>query len=378
MKTSKPAMTGEKPAAATGEKPAATGKNPAAQWLRRNAALVGPAVALLLMLILQFIVISGNSRGIGEAFSSLGKSWMNILRNNAYTGVIALGMCFVIVSGGIDLSVGSQTCAVGAILMFLLDATGPLAALGITGPLAYVIAIVLALLAGLVLGELNGALVSFGRIPPFIVTLGTMKIFRSVTQQLTRHFNPTVPTGFKQIVSFRIGNQVVLPIFYWIALLIITHILFRRTVFGKRVVAVGSNEQAARYSGIRTDAVKRRVYALCGVLCAAAAILYVGRIGSMDFANAGSGYEMDAIAAVVVGGTAMSGGRGSILGAFLGALIVGVMNNILNMLGVPTFLNEAVRGGIIILAVLVQSRNTFRRLRKPLKERRAKPEATRP
>ncbi len=325
---------------------------------RRGPGLTATLLALLLMIVLQCVVIGINEGSFAGLFPKLWRSWMNILRNNAYTGIIALGMCFVIVSGGIDLSVGSMTCAIGAALMYLLDpAAGLLAAVGISGVPAYLIAILAAILIGFAFGELNGALITYGKIPPFIVTLGTMKIFRSVTQQLTKHFNPEVPAGFKQLASAKIGGQVILPILYWILIVVVMYLLFTRTAFGKQVVAVGSNERAARYSGMNVNAVKRRVYAISGVMCAVAAVIYVARIGSMDFANAGSGYEMESIAAVVVGGTAMSGGKGSLVGAFLGMLIIGVMNNVLNMLGVPTFLCDAVRGAIIIVAVLVQRRD---------------------
>lgn len=330
-------------------------------FYRRNARVFQTFGALVLIVLLQCVVIGCNVGSFWDIFPKLGQSWLNILRNNAYTGIIALGMCFVVVSGGIDLSVGSMVCAIGAAIMYLLDeSTGLLAAFGITGIGAYVIAVVAALAIGLVLGEINGALTAYGRIPPFIVTLGTMKIFRSVTQQLTKHFNPIVPAGFKQIASFKIDRQVILPILYWLILVVVLHLIFQKTAFGKQVIAVGSNEQAARYSGIRTNRVKCRVYAISGLMCAVAAVVYVARIGSMDFSNAGSGYEMESIAAVVVGGTAMSGGKGNIIGAFLGMLIVGVMNNILNMLGAPTFLCDAVRGAIIILAVLIQQRSGIR------------------
>lgn len=316
-------------------------------------------IALLLMIVVQCIVIGFNTGSFTAIFPKLAQSWLNILRNNTYTGVIALGMCFVIVSGGIDLSVGSMTCAVGAALMYLSDpVSGLTAKLGITGVPSYIIAVVLSLVLGCLFGEINGLLVSYGKIPPFIVTLGTMKIFRSVTQQLTKNFNPTVPDGFKKIASLKVGGQVILPILYWIGIAVLLYFVYRKTAFGKQVVAVGSNEKAARYSGIRVSTVKRRVYALSGLMCAVAAVIYVARIGSMDFANAGSGFEMESIAAVVVGGTAMSGGKGNLAGAFFGMLIIGVMNNVLNMLGVPTFLCEAVRGAIIIFAVLVQRRES--------------------
>ena len=328
-------------------------------WRRlvSGSGLVPTVIALLLMILLQCVVIGVNEGSLAGMFSKLWLSWLNILRNNAYTGVISLGMCFIIITGGIDLSVGSMMCAVGAALMYLIEpSTGLLVSVGITGTPAYVIAIVVALGIGLLFGEINGLLVAWGKIPPFIVTLGTMKIFRSVTQQLTKQFNPEIPAGFKQLATFRIGGQVILPILYWIVTVIVMAVLFHKTAFGKETIAVGSNERAARYSGIRVGTVKRRVYALTGLMCAVAAIIYVARIGSMDFSNAGSGFEMDAIAGVVVGGTAMSGGKGSVVGAFLGMLIISCMNSILNMLGVPTFLCDAVRGAIIIVAVLVQRR----------------------
>ena len=326
-------------------------------WMR--SSLSSTIFALLIMIILQCIVWIMVSDSFAAALPKIGMSWLNILRNNAYAGVIALGMCFIIISGVIDLSVGSMLCALGAIIMFLLDETaGPLAAIGITGAPAYIITVVVALIIGGLLGELNGVLIAYGKLPPFIATLGTMKIFRSVTQEMTKVFNPNVPDGFKQIASFKIGNQVILPIIYWVLVVVIMYLIFTKTSFGRNIIAIGSNERAARLSGINVKAVKRRIYALGGVMCAIGSIIYIARIGSMDFANAGNGYEMDAIAAVVVGGTSMAGGKGSLVGAFVGMLIIGVMNNILNTVGVPTFLCDAVKGVIIIFAVLLQKKDT--------------------
>lgn len=331
-------------------------------WFKENwshNALFSTIFALVVMVLIQSVVMWVNAGSFGGMFGKMGMAWLNILRNNAYQGVIALGMCFIIISGGIDLSVGSMLCALGAILMYLLaPSNGLLASLGITGPLAYVLAILLTILAGYLFGQLNGALIAYGKLPPFIATLGTMKVFRSVTQQLTKQFNPEIPAGFKLIASAKVGGQVVLPILYWVIIVIIMHIIFTRTAFGRQTIAIGSNERAAKLSGINVNTVKRRIYALGGIMCAIAAVIYIARIGSMDFANAGNGYEMDAIAAVIVGGTAMSGGRGSLIGAFLGMLIIGVMNNILNTVGVPTFLCDAVKGLIIIFAVLLQKKES--------------------
>lgn len=326
-------------------------------WSKNS--MVSTLFALLVMVIIQCIVLGINVGSFSGMFGKVGMAWLNILRNNTYAGIIALGMCFIIISGGIDLSVGSMLCALGAILMYLIEPTkGLLAGMGITGGTAYAIAIVVVIAAGYVLGSLNGVLIARGKLPPFIATLGTMKIFRSVTQQLTKNFNPKVPDGFKLLTSVKIGGQVILPIIYWLIIVVIMHIIFKKTAFGRQTIAIGSNERAAKLSGIHVNHVKRHIYALGGVMTAIAAIIYVARIGSMDYANAGSGYEMDAIAAVIVGGTSMAGGKGTLIGAFVGMLIMGVMNNILNSVGVPTFLCDAIKGAIIIFAVLLQKKDT--------------------
>lgn len=326
------------------------------KWSRNP--MFSTVFALLVMVLVQSVVMGNLAGSFGGMWGKLWMAWLNILRNNTYAGIIALGMCFIIISGGIDLSVGSMLCALGAMLMYLLDEQGgPLAAMGITGAPAYAIAIVLIVLAGVVMGLINGGLVAYGKLPPFIATLGTMKIFRSVTQQLTKTFNPSVPKGFKLIASQKIGGQVILPIIYWVAIVAIMHIIFKKTALGRHTIAIGSNEKAAKLSGINVRGAKLKIYALTGVMVALASIIYLARIGSMDFANAGSGYEMDAIAAVIVGGTSMSGGKGSLIGAFVGMLIMGVMNNILNSVGVPTFLCDAIKGAIIIFAVMMQKKD---------------------
>ena len=320
--------------------------------------IISTLFALLVMILIQAVVMAINAGSFFGMFQKLGMAWLNVLRNNSYAGIIALGMCFAILSGGIDLSVGSMLCALGAILMYLIEPNfGLLASMGITGAPAYLIAVIITILTGCLLGAINGATIAYGKLPPFIATLGTMKIFRSVTQQLTATFNPQVPEGFKLIASAKIGGQVLLPIFYWVALVAILHIVFKKTAFGRQTIAIGSNEKAAKLSGINVNFKKVLIYVLVGFTTAVAAIIYIARIGSMDFANAGSGYEMDAIAAVIVGGTSMSGGKGSLVCAFLGMLIIGIMNNILNFIGIPTFLCEAVKGLIIIFAVLLQKKD---------------------
>ena len=329
-----------------------------AAW--KQNPLVSTGLVLILMIVVQTAIMIYNfgAGSVGELLLSLLTNWLNILRNNAPVGIIALGMTFVIISGGIDLSVGSTLVAVGAMVMMVVDgsATGLLAGMGITGVPAYIIAIAVGLVFGALLGWLNGVLIAHGKLPPFIATLGTMQIFRSVTQHLTQHANPSVPKGFLQIANLKIGSFYIMPILYWLAIAAVLYVVSKRTTFGRHVFAVGSNIRTARLSGINVNKVKRRIYMLTGMLVAIAAIIQVSRIGSMDYASAGSGYEMDAIAAVIVGGTSMSGGKGSIVGTVLGMLIIGVMNNLLTLFGVPPFLREACKGVIVIVAVLLQKK----------------------
>ena len=329
-----------------------------AAW--KQNPLVSTGLVLILMIVVQTAIMIYNfgEGSVGELLLSLLTNWLNILRNNAPGGIIALGMTFVIISGGIDLSVGSTLVAVGAMVMMVVDgsATGLLAGMGITGVPAYIIAIAVGLVFGALLGWLNGVLIAHGKLPPFIATLGTMQIFRSVTQHLTQHANPSVPKGFLQIANLKIGSFYIMPILYWLAIAAVLYVVSKRTTFGRHVFAVGSNIRTARLSGINVNKVKRRIYMLTGMLVAIAAIIQVSRIGSMDYASAGSGYEMDAIAAVIVGGTSMSGGKGSIVGTVLGMLIIGVMNNLLTLFGVPPFLREACKGVIVIVAVLLQKK----------------------
>ena len=331
------------------------------QWFIRkwkSSPIFSTGCVLVLMVILQTVALGFRDASFGAWLQRWGKNWINILRNNAGVGIVALGMTFVIISGGIDLAVGSTMTAVGAVLMVIINGypTGLLTSVGITGPWAYVIGIAAALVVGSLVGVINGSLIAYRKLPPFIVTLGMMKICRSVTQQCMQKVSVKVPAGFLAIANTKIGGETILPILYWLVLALVLHIVSRHTPFGRRIYAIGSNERTARLSGIHVERVKTWIYILMGALVAVTAVIQVARIGSMDYANAGSGYERDAIAAVVVGGTSMSGGKGSILGTVLGMLIIAVMNNLLNLMGVPPFLREAFKGFIVIAAVLLQKK----------------------
>lgn len=327
----------------------------------KSSPLFSTGVALVVMIIVQTVALSMNSSysSFGQWFSNWLINWVALLRSNSGIGIVALGMTFVIISGGIDLSVGSIYVAVGAFTMMLLDVSGVgwLGQIGIGGVPAIIIALVLAVAFGALLGEGNGLLISYGKMPPFIATLGAMQILRSVTQYFMKTQKTDLPDAYKTIARFEIGGLQMMPIVYWVLAAAAMYFISRNTTFGRYVFAIGSNERTTSLSGVNVKKVKRRVYALMGLLVAIAAIIQTSRIGSMDYSSAGSGYEMDAIAAVIVGGTSMSGGRGSIVGTVIGTLIVAVMNNLLNLIGVDPYLSAAFKGAIIIGAVLLQRKD---------------------
>lgn len=330
----------------------------ARQWKKNPVFSVG--MALVVMLVLQTYALGFSQETFGEWARFWFDNTFNVLRANTSVGMVALGMTLVIITGGIDLAVGSTVAGVGTVLMAMIDTGehGVLIKFGITGIPAFAIGIVVALLAGTAIGAVIGALVTKGRIPPFIVTLGVMNVVRSVSQYFTKSYSPTVPKEFEAIANTVIFGQRPMTIIYWLILAIIFYLVMKHTAFGRYVYAVGSNERTSRLSGINTDRVKMKVYMISGLVTAIAAVAQLSRLGGMDVASAGSGYEMDAIAAVVVGGTAMSGGRGSIVGTVLGVLIIGLMNNLLILMGVDSFLTDAFKGVIVVAAVLMQRKDS--------------------
>jgi ribose transport system permease protein len=283
---------------------------------------------------------------------------LNILRQVSYTGIIALGMTFVIIAGGIDLSVGSMTALAGACSILALNwATGMLATAG-SPWLGSVLAIFVAALATLAVtalaGFVNGIIVTKGRIAPFIVTLGTMAIFRSLTLYIgsAGEFRSQNDMYGELGMSSILG--IPLPVWIFLALAALLSILLNRTRYGRYVCAIGSNEKVAKYSAIDVERFRRLTYVIVGVMVGVSAFLISARLNSISSTNAGKDYEMDAIAAAVIGGTAMTGGRGSIWGAVVGAVILGIINNMLNMLGVSPYLQGTVKGLVIIAAVFIQ------------------------
>lgn len=279
---------------------------------------------------------------------------LNIVRQSSYGGIVALGMTFVIVSGGIDLSVGSLFALSGVCALLAgaaLPASWPPA-------LSFAVACAAGLAAGLAGGALNGALVAAGGLPPFIATLGTYSIFRSLALYLAD--SGTVPAS--NPLFGRIGGGAPLgipaPVLALLALAVLLDVVLALTPFGRHALATGASERVARFSGIRTGRVRFLGYLLTGGLCALSALLFAGRLESISSSNAGLLYELDAIAAVIIGGAAMSGGRGTLRGTLAGVLVLGVVTNILDLWGVNVSLQGCVKGAVIVISVLVQ-RNAF-------------------
>ena len=269
---------------------------------------------------------------------------LNIVQQTSINAIVAAGMTFVIISGGIDLSVGSIVALSGVVLGVVLQMNQP--------PL--VTPLFAALAAGVGCGLVNGLLISFGRLPPFIVTLGMMSVARGAALVFTEG-RPV--SGFDEnFRSIATGNiaAVPAPVIVMLIVYAIAQLVLTRTTFGRYVYAIGGNEEATRLSGVAVRFHKTAVYGVAGLMSAVAAIVLTARLNSAQ-PIAGMMYELDAIAAAVIGGTSLLGGEGSLGGTLIGALIMGVLRNGLNLLGVSSFLQQIVIGVVIVVAVLVDT-----------------------
>jgi ribose/xylose/arabinose/galactoside ABC-type transport system permease subunit len=269
---------------------------------------------------------------------------MNVLRQTAIVGVLGIGMTYVILTAGIDLSVGATLALSAVLLAGTLESTGNI-----------VLAMLVAVLAGMAVGLGNGLGVTLGRVQPFVMTLGMLGIARSIAFLYTG--GEPIPVLDRSFLTLGIGYlwRIPIPSVIFIAILVIAALVLRYTPFGRAVFAIGSNEEAARLSGIAVGRVKTLVYIISGATAGIGAILYCSQFASAP-PIAGEGYELDAIAAVVVGGTSLFGGQGGVIGTFFGALIIGILSNILNLMGVSPFAQPLAKGALIILAVLIVGR----------------------
>ncbi len=274
---------------------------------------------------------------------------LNILRQTSVNAIIAVGMTLVILTAGIDLSVGSVLALCGAFAASLIAMEVPV-----------LVAVPTALLAGAVLGGISGIIIAKGKVQAFIATLVTMTLLRGVTMVYTD--GRPISTGFTDTADafawFGTGYALGIPVPVWLMVVVFAAAwyLLNHTRFGRYVYALGGNESATRLSGINVDRVKIGVYAICGLLSALAGIIVTSRLSSAQ-PTAGMGYELDAIAAVVLGGTSLMGGKGRIMGTLIGALIIGFLNNALNLLDVSSYYQMIAKAVVILLAVLVDNKN---------------------
>jgi ribose transport system permease protein len=266
---------------------------------------------------------------------------LNIAQQTAINAIIAVGMTFVIIAAGIDLSVGSILAFSGVVLASVLHT-------GLPMPLAIIIGLGIGLLCGL----LNGFLITYGRLPPFISTLGMMSVARGAA---LLYSNGRPISGFSPSFRFLATGEVFhipMPVITMIFVYIIAHFVLTKTKLGRYTYAIGGNEEAALLSGVNVKFHKAMVYGICGMLSGLAAVILTARLNSAQ-PIAGIMYELDAIAATVIGGTSLMGGEGTIIGTLIGAFIMGVLRNGLNLLGVSSFIQQIVIGSVIIIAVLV-------------------------
>jgi ribose/xylose/arabinose/galactoside ABC-type transport system permease subunit len=280
-----------------------------------------------------------------EGFLSM-ENTLNIARQISMITIIAIGMTFVIISGGIDLSVGSIVALTGVLAAMIMTATG-----GKTGG-SVPLAIAGALASGVLIGAFNGFFIAHFRVPPFIVTLSTMIGFRGLVFLICGGR----PVGNLPDSFYFLGGGhllgVPVPILIMAAVIALAWYITDHTRFGRYTYAIGGNEEAARFSGINIKGMKVAIYSLCGLAAAVSGLILASRLFSGD-PKSGQLYELDAIAAAVVGGTSLSGGKGTILGTLLGALIIGVISNGLNLMGVESYTQNIIKGAVILVAVLL-------------------------
>ncbi|SES72501.1 ribose transport system permease protein [Salinibacillus kushneri] len=295
--------------------------------------------------LIAFIIIFAVATIMNDRFLHF-QNQMNILMQVSTIGVIALGMTLVMLSGGIDLSVGSVLAMAGVFSILSLNASESI-----------LVGVLTALAVGALAGFINGLLVAKGKIASFIATLGMMAGARSIALYLADGGSQAAEVGGFMYISNSALGAIDTPIIIFLFLTLIIYIVMQKTRFGRYVYALGSNEKATLLSAIRVDRIKIGVYTLCGLLVGVAALIETSRLNSISSSSSGNLYELDAIAAVIIGGTRMTGGKGKVIGTFFGVLLLGVLNNMMNLMNISPHLQGLVKGLIIIIAVLFQKRD---------------------
>ncbi len=310
-----------------------------------SMSVLGPILALVVLVAIGAMM---NSNFLGAA------NITNVLARSAFIGIIAVGMTFVITAGGLDLSVGSMAAFIAGLMILVMNAALP--SLGVGVPII-LLGMLVAVVAGILAGMLNGFLITTVGIEAFIVTLGTMGIYRSLVTWLADGGTLSLDFGlrtFYRPVYFEGILGISWPIIVFALVVLIGEVLMSRARFGRHCAAIGSNEAVAHYSNVDVNRTRLLTYAMLGLLVGIATIMYVPRLGSAS-ASTGLLWELEAIAAVIIGGTVLKGGFGRVWGTVIGVLILSLIDNILNLTDlVSPYLNGAIQGVIIILAVILQ------------------------
>ncbi len=293
---------------------------------------------------------------LSENFLTTANAW-NVLRQVSVNICLSVGMTLVVLTAGIDLSVGSILALCGAITASLLKFGVELEVLNLFIGFGSSSAIIVGIMIGAGIGWFNGWTITKFKVPPFVATLAMLTIARGLTMLWTDGF-PINGLG-EEFAFIGTGWLLGIPMPVWITAVVVALavVLTRKTKFGRHIYAIGGNERAARLSGVNIKRVKTSVYAIAGALAAVGGIIVTSRLDSAQ-PNAGISYELDAIAAVVIGGTSLSGGKGSIMGAVLGGIIIGVLNNGLVLLNVSPFWQQVVKGLVILIAVIIDKANS--------------------
>lgn len=305
---------------------------------RATLQKLGPFVALLIIAVALSIV--------SRDFLTV-DNLLNVMRQASINALIAFGMTLVILLGGIDLSAGSVLALSSVIIATLLSAGTPA-----------IVATLAGLVAGGLMGFANGLVISKGKVAPFIATLGSMTVLRGLALVVSNgspisSFNSDF---FSLLGGGYVARLVPIPVVLMLVMFGVFWVLLRKTVFGRHIYATGGNAESAKLSGVKVDRIQLWVYTIAGVMSALAGVVLTSRLNSAQ-PTAGTGYELDAIAAVVLGGTSLTGGRGWIFGTLVGALLIGVLNNGLNLLDVSSFYQQVIKGIVILLAVLIDRGN---------------------
>lgn len=293
------------------------------------------------MLFIVFLVICAIFSVATDSFLTV-SNITDVVRTNTINGLLAVGLTYVILSGGIDLSVEATVCLAGLVAGYL-------------SPMS-VVAVLAGVMVGVAIGLFNGLMLEKSGVQPFIFTLAMSRLLRGVVLAITKGKNYyTIDSSFTAIVRSSVFGIPSLIIMF-VVIVVITYFALNRARYGRYIYAVGSNEEAARLSGIRTHRIKVSAYVIAGMLSGLAGVLLTARLSGAE-TNAGDGWSLDAVSAVIIGGTSLRGGRGGILNTLLGIFIIAVLNNGMTLMGVPTNYNQLIKGLLMLVAVLLDMSN---------------------